>query len=50
MNSKVPDNHVESRQERREKKLQKKREHIAQHGKGLTKIYKDAVEKRAKQA
>ena len=36
-----------TRQERREKKLRKKKEHIAQHGKGLTKIYKDAVEKRA---
>ncbi len=36
-----------TRQERREKKLRKKREHIAQHGKGLTKIYKNVVEKRA---
>lgn len=48
MNSKIPDNDIESRQERREKKLRKKREHIAQHGKAIAKIYKDAVEKRTK--
>ncbi|MDO8716613.1 MAG: hypothetical protein Q7J73_07400 [Dehalococcoidales bacterium] len=47
MNSKLPHNHVDTRQERREEKLRKKREHIAQHGKSIGKIYKDAVEKRA---
>lgn len=40
---------IETRQERREKKLRKKQEHIAQHGKSLAKIYKNATEKRAKQ-
>jgi len=34
------------RQEKREKKLRKKKERIKQHGKGLGKIYKDAIEKR----
>ena len=48
MNSKLPHNHVDTRQERREEKLKKKREHIAQHGKALAKIYKDAVEKRTR--
>jgi hypothetical protein len=32
----------------REEKLRKKREKIKQHGKGLGKIYRDAVEKRGK--
>ncbi len=36
----------ETRQERRERKLRKKKEQIPQHGKGLAKIYKNAVEKR----
>ncbi len=38
----------ESRQERREKKLKKKRERIPQHGKSLGKIYTEAVKKREK--
>ncbi|MBI2851808.1 MAG: hypothetical protein HYX84_01715 [Chloroflexi bacterium] len=38
----------ETRQERREKKLKKKRERIPQHGKGLAKVYRDVVEKRKK--
>jgi len=38
----------ETRQERREKKLKKKRERIAKHGKGLAKIYMDAIMKRLK--
>ena len=38
----------ETRQERRERKLQKKKERIAQSGKGLVKIYRDAVLKRMK--
>ena len=38
----------ETRQERRERKLRKKKERIAQSGKGLVKIYTDAVLKRAK--
>ena len=32
----------------REKKLRKKRQKITQHGKGLGKIYRDAVEKKGK--
>jgi len=36
----------QTRQERREEKLRKKRERMAQHGKSIAKIYKDAVEKR----
>jgi hypothetical protein len=35
-----------TRQEAREEKLRKKKAKIKQHGKGLIKIYKDAVEKR----
>jgi hypothetical protein len=42
----VSDNKVETRQERREKKLKKKRERIQQHGKNLAKIYMDAIMKR----
>jgi hypothetical protein len=42
----VEDNHSETKQERREKKLKKKKERIAQHGKGLASIYKEAVLKR----
>ena len=38
----------ETRQERREKKLQKKRERIAKHGKNIAKIYMDAIMKRLK--
>jgi hypothetical protein len=37
---------VETRQERREKKLKKKRERMSQHGKNLAKVYMDAVMKR----
>lgn len=40
--------HKETRQERREKKLKKKRERMAQHGKGLATIYKEAIFKRLK--
>jgi len=38
----------ETRQERREKKLEKKRERMPQHGKSLAKIYRDAILKRLK--
>jgi len=37
-----------TRQAAREEKLRKKREKMKQHGKGLIKIYKDAIEKRGK--
>ena len=36
----------DTRQERRAGKLRKKRERIKKHGKGLGKVYRDAVEKR----
>lgn len=35
-----------TRQEAREEKLRKKKAKIKQHGKGLAKIYKDAINKR----
>jgi hypothetical protein len=39
---------LETRQERREKKLKKKRERMTKHGKNLAKVYMDAVMKRLK--
>jgi hypothetical protein len=49
MDSSSPANDSErTRQEAREEKLRKKKQQIKQHGKGLGKIYKDAVEKRGK--
>ncbi len=38
----------ETRQERREKRLKKKREQVPQHGKNLARIYMDAILKRLK--
>ncbi len=38
----------ETRQERREKKLKKKRERIPKHGKTLAQTYRDAILKRLK--
>jgi hypothetical protein len=38
----------ETRQERREKKLRKKRERMPKHGKNLARIYIDAILKRLK--
>ena len=40
------DNHIETKQERRDKKLKKKRERMAKHGKNLARVYMDAVMKR----
>ena len=40
---------VETRQERREKRLAKKREKIPQHGRGLGRLYKEAILKRINQ-
>jgi len=42
----VSSNGAETRHERREKKLRKKKERIPKHGKGLAKVYLDAVMKR----
>ena len=39
---------IEVRQERREKKLKKKRGRMLKHGRSLIKIYKDAILKRFK--
>lgn len=36
----------ETRQERREKRLKKKREQMLQHGRSLVRIYRDAILKR----
>ena len=36
----------ETRQERREKKLRKKRERMPKHGKNLAKVYMDAILRR----
>jgi hypothetical protein len=36
----------ETKQERRERRLRKKRERIPQHGKSLARVYRDAVLKR----
>jgi hypothetical protein len=38
-----------TRQERRERRLEKKKEKMPQHGRGLAQVYKHAVEKRAGQ-
>jgi len=38
----------ETRQERREKRLKKKRERMHMHGRSLAKIYKDVILKRLK--
>ena len=37
---------TETRQERREKKLKKKRERVSKHGKNLARVYVEAVLKR----
>jgi len=42
------DARIETKQERREKKLKKKRERIQKHGRNLARIYMDAILKRLK--
>jgi hypothetical protein len=39
---------METRQERRQKRIEKKKERIPKHGKNLVKIYRDAILKRLK--
>jgi hypothetical protein len=39
-----------TRQERRARKLRKKKERMKQHGKGLAQMYRDVVEKREKES
>jgi hypothetical protein len=46
----VNNKRVETRQERREKKLKKKQERIQKHGKNLARIYMDAILKRLKRS
>ena len=41
-------NDMETRQERRERRVEKKRERMLQHGRNLAKIYKEAILKRLK--
>ena len=38
-----------TRQERREHRLEKKKEKMPQHGRGLARVYKQAIEKRVAQ-
>jgi len=42
----VSDNGEETRQERRDRKLRKKKERIKKHGKNLSTIYMNAIRKR----
>ena len=42
----MKDDSTETRQERRAKKVRKKRERMPQHGRGLAKVYMDAILKR----
>ena len=37
---------MDTRQERREKKLKKKRERVPKHGKNLARVYMEAIMKR----
>ena len=39
---------IETKQERRDRKLRRKRERVPKHGKNLAKIYMDAIIKRLK--
>jgi hypothetical protein len=44
----VSDESLETRQERREKRLRKKRDRMPQHGRNLAKVYMNAIIKRLK--
>jgi len=41
---------IETKQERREKKLKKKREKIPKHGRNLARVYMEAILKRLKRS
>jgi hypothetical protein len=41
---------IETKHERREKKLEKKRQKMRQHGKGIARVYLDAILKRLKRS
>lgn len=42
----MSDDELETKQERRERKLKKKRERMSKHGKNLARVYMDAILKR----
>lgn len=42
----MDDNHKETRQERRERKLAARRERVKKHGRNLAHVYKEAILKR----
>jgi hypothetical protein len=42
------DEEIETKQERRERRLKKKKERIPKHGKSLARVYMDAILKRLK--
>jgi hypothetical protein len=44
----MSDEGIDTRQQRREKKLRRKRERMPKHGKNLAKVYLDAILKRLK--
>ncbi|WP_193352594.1 hypothetical protein [Dehalococcoides mccartyi] len=46
---KDPNKTPQTRQEQREQRLLSRRKQMAQHGRGLAQVYKDAVEKKTKQ-
>ena len=46
----MSDEELKTRQERREKKLKKKRERMAKHGKNLARVYLDAIMKRLRRS
>ena len=43
-------NEPETKQQRREKKLKRKRERMSKHGQGLANIYKEAILKRLRRS
>lgn len=42
----MDDNYKETRQERRERKLNARRERVKKHGRNLARVYKEAILKR----
>ena len=44
----MEENNYKTRQEQRERKLKKKREHIQKHGGSLAMIYRNAIGKRSR--
>ena len=42
----MSDDDLDTKQERREKKLKKKRERMSKHGKNIARVYMDAILKR----